>query len=67
MIAAFEKTCGTKINYRIVARRPGDIASCYADPTFAAQELNWRAERGIDAMTRDAWKWQKQNPQGFAG
>jgi len=65
MIAAFEKACATKIKYRIVARRPGDIASCYADPSFAARELNWHAERGIEEMTRDAWKWQKQNPHGF--
>ena len=65
MIAAVERASGTKINYRIAPRRPGDIASCYADPALAARELNWRAERGIEAMTRDAWNWQKKNPQGF--
>lgn len=66
MIAAFEKASGKKINYRIAPRRPGDIATCYADPEFAAQELKWRAARGVEEMTRDAWNWQKQNPQGYA-
>jgi len=65
MIAAVEKACGKKINYRIAPRRPGDIASCYADPTFAAAELNWKAERGIEQMTRDAWNWQRMNPEGY--
>lgn len=65
MIAAFEKASGKKINYRIAPRRPGDIASCYADPAFALKELNWKAERGVEEMTRDAWNWQKQNPQGY--
>ncbi len=66
MIAAFEKACGKKINYKIAPRRPGDIAACFANPEFAARELNWRAERGIEDMTRDAWNWQKSNPQGYA-
>ena len=66
MIAAFEKASGKKINYRIAPRRPGDIASCYADPAFALKELNWKAERGVEQMTRDAWNWQKNNPQGYA-
>jgi UDP-glucose 4-epimerase len=66
MIAAVEKACGKKINYRVDARRPGDIASCYADPAFAAAELNWRAERGIEEMTRDAWNWQRMNPSGYS-
>lgn len=66
MIAAFEQASGKKINYRIAPRRPGDIASCYADPAFALKELNWKAERGVEQMTRDTWNWQKQNPQGFA-
>lgn len=66
MIAAFENASGKKINYRIAPRRPGDIASCYADPAFALKELNWKAERGVEQMTRDAWNWQKQNPQGYA-
>ncbi len=66
MIAAFEKASGKKISYRIAPRRPGDIASCYANPAFALKELNWKAERGVEEMTRDAWNWQKNNPQGYA-
>ncbi|HET8711437.1 MAG TPA: UDP-glucose 4-epimerase GalE [Spongiibacteraceae bacterium] len=66
MIAAFEKACGKKINYKIAPRRPGDIAACFANPEFAARELNWRAERGLEDMTHDAWNWQKSNPQGYA-
>lgn len=56
--AAFERACGKKVPYRIVARRPGDIAECYADPSLAAQELGWRAERDLDAMCEDSWRWQ---------
>jgi UDP-glucose 4-epimerase len=65
MIAAFEHASGKKINYRIAPRRPGDIASCFADPTLAAKELNWCAQRGLSEMTRDGWSWQKMNPNGF--
>ncbi|MFT3931390.1 MAG: UDP-glucose 4-epimerase GalE [Spongiibacteraceae bacterium] len=65
MIAAFEKACGKKINFKFAPRRPGDIATCYADPEFAARELNWRAERGVEEMTRDGWNWQKNNPNGY--
>lgn len=66
MIAAFEKASGKKINFKFSSRRPGDIATCYADPEFAASELNWRAERGVEEMTRDGWNWQKNNPRGFS-
>jgi UDP-glucose 4-epimerase len=65
MIKAMEKASGKTIPYEIVARRPGDIAECYADPTFAEKELGWKAERGIEDMCRDAWRWQSQNPQGY--
>lgn len=65
VIAAFEKASGVEIPYQIVDRRPGDVASCYAEPSFAASELNWRAERGIEQMAEDAWRWQSQNPQGY--
>jgi UDP-glucose 4-epimerase len=65
MVAAFEAAVGVKIPYRIVGRRPGDIAICYADPTRAQQELNWHAERGIEEMVADAWRWQRQNPAGY--
>lgn len=65
MLAAFEKASGKKIPYEIVDRRPGDIAACYADPSLAQQELNWRAQRGIDEMCIDTWRWQSANPNGF--
>ena len=60
MVHAFERTSGRAVPYKIVARRPGDIAACYADPTLATQALGWRAKRNLDAMCRDAWKWQCQ-------
>ena len=66
MIGAVERASERTVPYRIVARRPGDIAACYADPAVAARELGWRAERGIEEMTRDAWNWQRMNPQGYA-
>ncbi len=65
MIKAFEKASAKPIAYSVVARRPGDIATCYADPTLAAQELGWKAEYGLEQMMRDAWCWQSQNPNGF--
>jgi UDP-glucose 4-epimerase len=67
MIRAFEKASGKKVPYIIAPRRHGDIAQCYADPSLAAQELGWKAERGLDAMCADAWNWQSKNPQGYAG
>ena len=65
MIAAFEKASGRPVPYRIVDRRPGDVAACYADPANASECLNWRAERGVDAMCSDTWKWQSMNPGGY--
>lgn len=65
IVSAFEEASGQKIPYEIVGRRPGDIAECYADPTKAEHELGWKAERGIDEMCRDTWRWQSKNPQGF--
>ncbi len=65
MLQAFERAVGKKIPYEIVARREGDIPVCYADPEKAAKELNWRAEKTIDDMCADAWRWQKQNPNGY--
>ena len=65
MVAAFEKASGKSIPYRIVARRPGDVANSYADPSLANQELGWTATRGIEEMTSDAWNWQKNNPLGY--
>lgn len=66
MVKAFEKASGRKVAYKITPRRPGDIAACYADPTLAAKELGWRAERGLEEMCEDTWRWQSQNPKGFA-
>ncbi|HIX16245.1 MAG TPA: UDP-glucose 4-epimerase GalE [Candidatus Hungatella pullicola] len=65
MIEAFSKACGKKIPYVIKERRPGDIAQCYADASLAEKELGFKAERGIDEMCEDAWRWQHQNPQGY--
>ena len=58
MVAAFERASGKKVPYRIVARRAGDIAACYADPALAERALGWRAQRGIDVMCEDTWRWQ---------
>jgi len=58
MVKAFEQASGKKVAYKIVGRRAGDIASCYADPALAARELNWRATRDINAMCADTWHWQ---------
>jgi UDP-glucose 4-epimerase len=66
MVKAFEKASGKKVAYRIAPRRSGDIAQCYADPSLAARELNWRAERGIEEMCVDSWRWQSNNPNGYA-
>jgi len=65
VIHAFERICGRTLPYQIVERRPGDIATCYADPTLARDCLGWQAERDLDAMVTDAWAWQQANPNGF--
>jgi UDP-glucose 4-epimerase len=65
MIEAFKKASKKDIPYEIVDRRPGDIASCYADPAMATQELGWKAERDLDRMCADAWRWQSNNPSGY--
>ncbi|CAD5376988.1 UDP-galactose-4-epimerase [Pseudomonas sp. OF001] len=67
MVRAFEQASGRPVPYRIAPRRPGDIAECWADPGKAAHELGWKAERGIDTMMADAWRWQSTNPRGYAG
>ncbi len=61
----FEKATGVKIPYAIKPRRPGDIATCYANADLAAKELGWKAENGILEMCEDAWRWQKNNPNGY--
>ena len=65
MVGAFQVASGKKIDYRIVERRLGDIACCYADPKLAADKLGWHAELGIDAMCSDAWRWQSGNLNGY--
>ncbi|MFM7275986.1 MAG: UDP-glucose 4-epimerase GalE [Gammaproteobacteria bacterium] len=65
MITAFEKASGRAVPYRIAERRPGDVAACYADPSRAEVELGWKAMLDVDAMCRDAWRWQSGNPQGY--
>ena len=65
VINAFEKASGKKVNYKIVDRRPGDIAACYADASKAKKELGWVAERGIEQMCADSWNFTKNNPQGL--
>ncbi len=65
MITAFEQASGKTVPYQLVDRRPGDVASCYADPDMASTELNWRAERSVDQMAADSWRWQSDNPNGY--
>ena len=67
IVQAFEQASGRSVPYKIAPRRPGDIASCCADPKRAFELLGWRAERGIGAMCADAWRWQSGNPNGYAG
>ena len=65
IIKAFEKACGKELPYQIDARRPGDVAECYANPEKARRELDWVARRGIEEMCEDLWRWQSKNPNGF--
>jgi UDP-glucose 4-epimerase len=65
IVRAFEQASGRSIPYKVAPRRPGDIASCYADPQRAFELLGWRAERGLNTMCADAWRWQSGNPDGF--
>ena len=67
MVHAFERASGKPVPYKIAPRRAGDIASCYADPARALALLGWRAQRGLEAMCADAWRWQSGNPNGYAG
>ncbi len=65
MVRAFEAASGRPVPYQIVARRAGDIATCYADPQLAGELLGWQARRGIGEMCADAWRWQSKNPDGL--
>lgn len=66
IVKGFEKAVGQPIPYVIKPRRPGDIATCYADPTLAKKELGWEAVRDLNKMCEDSWRWQKNNPEGYA-
>jgi UDP-glucose 4-epimerase len=66
MVKAFEKASGKAIPFKVAQRRPGDVASCYADPSFAMSTLGWRAERSLEDMCKDGWKWQSNNPTGYS-
>lgn len=65
LVKAFEKASNVQIPYKIVDRRPGDIAMCYADPTKAKEELGWVAKYDVNKMCRDSWNWQSKNPNGY--
>ena len=65
-VRAFEAASGRPVPYQIVPRRPGDIASCYASADQARELLGWTAQRNIDDMCLDHWRWQHQTPQGYA-
>jgi UDP-glucose 4-epimerase len=65
IVNSFENQSGVKVPYQIVDRRAGDIATCYSNPEKAQKELGWTAEKTIDDMCRDSWRWQKQNPKGY--
>lgn len=65
MVKAFSKACGHDLPYKILDRRPGDVAMCYADPAKAKAELGWEAVRGLDEMCEDSWRWQSNNPNGY--
>ncbi len=65
VLHSFEKACGKPIKYEIAPRRPGDIAVCYSDPSKAERELGWKAERTLDDMCEDSWRWQSKNPDGY--
>jgi len=66
MVKAFAEASGKPVPYQVMPRRAGDVAACYAEPSEALRLLGWRAERGLEAMCADAWRWQSGNPNGFA-
>ncbi|CAM4146199.1 UDP-glucose 4-epimerase GalE [Comamonas aquatilis] len=65
VLQAFEKACGKALPYAVAERRPGDVASCYADPLHARKVLGWQAEHDLETMCADTWRWQSQNPNGY--
>ena len=67
MVRAFEQASGKPVAYRLSPRRSGDVAACYADPTYARDLLGWQAQRDLPTMCTDAWRWQSNNPNGYSG
>jgi UDP-glucose 4-epimerase len=65
MVKAFEKASGAKVPYKIVDRRAGDIAKCFADPSYAEKMLGWKAKKTVEEMCQDSWRWQSNNPNGY--
>jgi UDP-glucose 4-epimerase len=65
IIHTFERVTGCSVKYKVVGRRAGDLAECFANPDRALQELGWRAEKNLDDMVADTWNWQSKNPQGY--
>jgi UDP-glucose 4-epimerase len=65
MVHAFESATGAKVPHTIVARRPGDIAACWADASLAHRLLNWQATRSLEDMCASGWRWQQANPNGY--
>ena len=65
LVRAYEAASGREVPYEIVARRPGDVAACYADPSLAGRVLGWQARQDLARMCEDSWRWQRLNPQGF--
>ena len=65
MVKAFEQVCGKTLPYRLAPRRAGDVAACYANAEKAHRLLGWKAERDLQAMCEDSWRWQSANPQGY--
>jgi len=65
IVRAFEQASGRSVPYRVAPRRPGDVATCYADPTRATRDLGWQAQRDLPQMMADTWRWQSANPQGY--
>lgn len=65
MVKHFEAASGCSVSYDLVDRRPGDVAVCYADPALAFEELGWKAEKGVESMCEDTWRWQSKNPNGY--
>jgi UDP-glucose 4-epimerase len=66
IIKTFERVTGRKVNYKIVPRRAGDLAECFANPELALKELGWKVEKDLDDMVADGWNWQCKNPKGYA-